>query len=412
MPDYNGESASILPSLAPSIGNTIRYNQQRQDEQEVRSEELRSRREAKKLQLVNHVESSLDPAKFLIGESTIDQHTTAQLESVKDQMFKYIQQNPDADPVDIAYQVQQNVTPIAIAHAKQKAISQDIDKNLMLAKADLPVLNDGKLRNLARQRALLKQLPDGSFSYKTLEEMNPNANYVQDVINNNPELVVDSAQPLIKNIQSLKTEEQKGKFGDMYAGIRTKTSFNAKLSPFRTLDVASDGTVNGLKYKSEDITLPGGKVLKVIPEEQFDLATSDPNARLAFYKLWNENKHRYGAGNLPNDDPSSQIMQRKFLLDYLQATNIDHSSYSSSDEQYKNKTQSDIEAGLGTPMQQWQQKEATREGNRLTNEAVHNEHVNERQDKSIQARKDLKLTPGAKAPSVVHKKGNASHYGL
>lgn len=401
MPDYNGEAATVLPNYGPSMVDALQYQRdepQRQQAQQYREDQKRSQAASRKLQLLNHVESTTDPKKFLIGESTIDQHTTTQLESVKSDMLKYMQQNPDADPTDVAYQIQQKVSPIAIAHAKQQAISQDIDKNLALAKSDLPVLNDGKLRNAARQQAFLKQLPDGSFTYKDPEEMNSSTNYVQNVINNSPESVVDNEQPFIKNLQALKTERIKGKKGDMFAGVRTKNSYDAQVSPFRELDVDEKGNVNGLRYKQENITLPGGdNQIAVAPQEQFDLATADPNAKLAFYKLWNENKGKYGVGNLDNNDPTSKIMQRKFLLDYLKDTNIDHSSYSSDDEVYKNKAASDVEAGYGTPEEQYARKQSIAHANQVDMEDIRNQHIIGRQATGAENRKILKQTPGAKS---------------
>lgn len=402
MGDYSGDYAVTLPNLAPAPGQVYLDEQRMNQQKQLREDQIRSQREAKRLQLVNLTESKTDPAKFLVGEGTIDQHTTGQLQDVQNTILRNLKANPDADPADVAMQINQAVTPIAVAHAKMKGIANDIDKNLALAKSDLPILNDGKLRELARKAAFTKTDANGNTVYRDPEEMNGNTNYVQNIINNSPESVVDSAAPFTKYLQGFKTNDVSAKQGSQYAGVRVKNSYKAQLSPFREMDVSPDGTVNGLKYKSEDVKLPDGNSFKVVPEEQFQLATGDPNAKLAFYKLWNENKKMYGVGNLPNDAPESQVMQRKFMLDYLRQTNIDHSTFTHDDEQSNNKAINDIQAGLGTTLSR---SEELAEHNSKLREDNWEKNEQTRQ----QNRKDLKTTPGAVRPTTVKK---TNKYGI
>lgn len=320
--DDGASFAFTLPSNFAPLGETMRYQQQRDDRQkayQIEQDQQNTYREQQEQQKnrmynLNAVDKATDAKDYQTGEAAFDNYSNAELSRIQEKaLTDYINLSPEEMKYRLSKDMQGFINWHSNAKGQIKQINAQLqDFNKTYPNVDAVKAHDRVFTDFARD--FMQQDPQtGQWQRKPIEFIKPR-DYFSEL--QKPSVlgeITNDVSPLSKFFQGRKVsnvgekdyKNNKGKvISYKWSGAETDLSERVK---------DKDGKVIGMDMKYQPFDLGGGKTLKLIPDEAYDEIVNTPAAKAAASKLWNVEKQRKGLN--PSNEVEEELLFKNFLYE-------------------------------------------------------------------------------------------------
>jgi hypothetical protein len=170
---------------------------------------------------------------------------------------------------------------------------------------------------LAMDRAIYKRGENGEKILRSPDEIDPSKDYLSEVMNENPELLVNRQKAFGDFLKSARPYEVKDELTTENNGITKKWNSDLKLYPFQEIAQDNGKPLLGkdgkpfVRTKSQRVKYQGQDI-DLIDEQTFQEITSNPAIKLAI-----EAEFKEQSKGVPNGTPEAEIIKRKIVYDRL-----------------------------------------------------------------------------------------------
>lgn len=271
------EFGAVLPQQANPI-DTYRQIQQQNLEQKRYNDQRQT-------ELTKYIVDKIDPHAYAIGDPVIDPIVNSIAQDTLQNTMKGIKSGVPFS--DLLLGVSNATSKMNQYSQRAKAHDALVKHTYEELKKDPSIDADGYLKNAKYK---FTRNPDGSM--KTVEQMNPNDNYLDEIMRENPQLIRGS---LALDHASIKKDNipYERQFEDNVNGAKKVREFKGSYNPYIHDLVDANGNVttydkgNAVKVgvRNEKIPLKDGSYIPVVPKSVFDHNVSTPGAK---YYLLNQ----------------------------------------------------------------------------------------------------------------------------
>ena|GEM_PF-5545957 len=336
MASPGGYQNIILPNQYPSPGEVMdkwigRNQQESQFERELaerREERDYQRQQQNRLYNLREIDSDTDVSKYKTGQQAIDDYTIGELKKIKDNALqKYI----NLDPAEMEYRLTQDMNGLISWHQSINDDYKKMQAGLQQFAKDNPNIDINKANDFTMDALGKKYMAATRNGYERLptEKINFSSNPL-DVLNNPSVLgfLTNDVKPFQDYIQSVKTQPIGANEYKSNKGYVKQYKYSGGVTPFSEMVTDNEGKPVGVRVKSEDIDLGGGKKLQMLPEQDFQTMMNIPPVRNALIKMWEDEKRNKGIAGL--DKPTDERLMRDFAR--KQVERFDVSNFKTEDK--------------------------------------------------------------------------------
>jgi hypothetical protein len=274
--DYQGGWAftapsTVTPELVHSIYSTQQqknvdaYRQQQLQFKQQKDKELENQREqGRQARAAKFVGDNFKDANFATGTAA-DPLIATKTAQARSKFAKLIHDNPNMDEGELEMQMQQDLSDISRFSDSVKAGRKSIEEGAQHY-AQLPGIDSDRLKQGAIQRMLYNT--DDSGKKKLNETPDLTKDYLNDELQEHPDLYVQGDLPLMKSIENFKPKKGTSTSINEHAGVTTEHKLATQTYPWQELATDAKGNPTGLRTKSETI-MAGGRSIPVVDEDTF-----------------------------------------------------------------------------------------------------------------------------------------------
>lgn len=256
-----GSWAVVLPDKSAQMQNQLLSTLYTRNMQQQRIQSLQQQRELVRNQnLTKFLGENFKDSNYATGtaaDPVINQMTS----DAREKFAKVIHDNPNMDEAELEMQMQQELGKISQYSSKIKAGKQAIDDQTGRL-ANEPGVDVAGLRNGAMTNFLYNVDPGGSKTLRSLDQLDPSKNYVNDTLSNSPELYVQGDQPIAKAIEGYKPKKGGDTAISENKGVTTENKYTDQVYPWQAPTKDAKGNVTGIQMNGQPATLADGTILK------------------------------------------------------------------------------------------------------------------------------------------------------
>lgn len=332
---FSGDYAVTLPEVFPSIGEQIRYNQQRQDgldkeQRDADREENRYRQQKQQqnnLYNLRRINEETDIDKFKVGERVVDNVAISELGKIQSEA---IAQHANDDPAALEYWINDRMKNVtgwhsAAANEYKKAQGALAEFNKTYPNSNMSDAYDILMNKFSED--VMKPTSNGSFTMKSPMEMR-GTDYK--AILESPDIlgqITNDESGFGDYIQGIKLEPIGGKEVQDKKGNVHSYKWTGQLSPFAEAVTDEQNRPTDKKIKSETVDVGNGNKIDVLPQSEFDIAMGKPTARASFYSMWNKEKMNrvqnfIRQNKMPITERVENLLKRQFAKEQIEKFDI------------------------------------------------------------------------------------------
>lgn len=256
-----GSWAVVLPDKSAQMQNQLLSTLYTRNMQQQRMQSLQQQRELVRNQnLTKFLGENFKDSNYATGTAAdpVINHMTS---DAREKFAKVIHDNPNMDEAELEMQMQQELGKISQYSSKIKAGKQAIDDQTGRL-ANEPGVDVAGLRNGAMTNFLYNVDPGGSKTLRSLDQLDPSKNYVNDTLSNSPELYVQGDQPITKAIEGYKPKKGGDTSISENQGVTVENKYTDQVYPWQTVAKDGKGNATGIQMQGQPATLADGTVLK------------------------------------------------------------------------------------------------------------------------------------------------------
>lgn len=332
MPWNNADFAVTLPDR--SAQNAALANQLYERGERRRLQEEREQKEQLQRQdaLTKYVGDQFDDPNFLTGTS-YDPVINNKLAESKQKYADILRKNPMTSMPELQFMMSKDLASVSNMAATIKNVRTSVEAQTQ--EFDKLKGIDGKaVRMLALNNFLYKTDPKtGKKTLKDVTELDPNKNYVAEVMEQHPEVYLNENEAWGEALKNTPTIGVGNTVATAHAGVRRKTKYAGKIYPFQQVLTdekgqeiadASGRAQYGLrsqvaKIDGKPIVLDG-KPLQIMDDDVYSSFVSNPaiNASLLKgLKNFNAEQTKNGKPVIRNGTPEAELIKNHLLHERL-----------------------------------------------------------------------------------------------
>ncbi|WP_407522680.1 hypothetical protein PDL71_15475 [Lacibacter sp. MH-610] len=302
----------VLPSNevpVPDIGNAILQIRSRQ-------EALQRKQQQDQEDTIRYLTEKLDYSKFGTGTAA-DENINNMLNGIYTKYADRIKNNKGMNSGQVLFEMQQDVNGIKAYSQNVQALRKNIDDYVTKYTQNAKDIDGNLLKRNALTNALFKIDPNtGQPKLKDPGEIDPNVDYVGEIIKNRPEDVFGTNLMWVNDrIKAMEETPLSGEVVRDRGGVKRTAMWEAKLKPFETVLYDGEGKPKGAGIKTKVEKLFGKDVATLDPEVygiMFGGSEDEFRIRAAMRRMAKEK----GVFVDPNT-PEGEIMKRAVAYDLL-----------------------------------------------------------------------------------------------
>lgn len=340
---YYGDQAVALPNLTQGPASTFFDTQRLLDTQQNRADQLAEKKKMDDYRSANMLQEEFKNQQYQTPLPDINDYINNGLNKGMQDILAMKQANPAMSYTDMLGQVRKTIAPLADLSQRVKTINANNKASLDQVKKDYPDVDENQLEQMATRNAFYTTDKNGNPVLKPFNQINDSKNYIADVLQNNPQDVLKGISGLQSHVYSFHPQTFSASTGDEFQGVKQKSKWEAKMSPFSELVKDKEGNVVGSQVKSESQSIGNGKSIQVLPQEAMDVLMSDKKSALVVNAAY---KQFLAKNNLPIPQESieGQIIKRKIARDLLNNMNLQ--SFQTTKDETKNAAATRVEFGF------------------------------------------------------------------
>lgn len=212
---------------------------------------------------------------------------------------------------DVQFMMQKDLGDMTSLSSNIKGLRANIDQQVKTY-GKYAGIDANALQQVALTSAFYKIDPKtGQKVLKETSELDPNEDYIQAAIRDNPDLVAKGDAGLRNQLKAFQPKSTGDAVTREVKGVTTEHKYTAKLPPYMELVKDANGIASGVKVRSEKI---GG--VDVADQDTYQAFITDPASAVALnsmFKNWNQTQRT----KLDPGSEEADVVRRKLLFDYL-----------------------------------------------------------------------------------------------
>jgi hypothetical protein len=309
-----GDWAVVLPDNSDQLAAIYAQQQARQDRLQQQEIQAKKEEQARQGVLMNTLGDAFADKDYLTG-TQYDPFVRKNLAEVRQKFASEIKANPGMSQADFQFRIQKEMGNLGSLAAGVKTIRQSIKENA--SKLSQMGIDGPTAEKLAMDRAIYKRDDKGNKVLRSPDEIDPSKDYLSEVMNENPELLVNRQKAFGDFLKSARPYEVKDELTTENNGVTKKWNSDLKLYPFQEIAQDNGKPLLGkdgkpfVRTKSQRVKYQGQDI-DLIDEQTFQEITSNPAIKLAI-----EAEFKDQAKGVPNGTPEAEIIKRKIVYDRL-----------------------------------------------------------------------------------------------
>lgn len=303
----------VLPSRevpVPDIGNAILQVRSRQ-------EALQRKQQQDQEDTIRYLTEKLDYSKFGTGTAA-DENINNMLNGIYTKYADRIKNNKGMNSGQVLFEMQQDVNGIKAYSQNVQALRKNIDDYVTKYTQNAKDIDGNLLKRNALTNALFKIDPNtGQPKLKDPGEIDPNVDYVGEIIKNRPEDVFGNNLMWVNDrIKSMEETPLSGEVVRDRGGVKRTAMWEAKLKPFETLiydEKTGQPKGSGIKTKKEVLF---GKEVETLDPEVYGIMFGGSEDEFRIRAAMRRMAREKGVFVDPNT-PEGEIMKRQTAYDLL-----------------------------------------------------------------------------------------------
>jgi hypothetical protein len=314
------------------LDNLIKQNEQRKKDEIKAAEDAQIRND----KLTAEIGNAFLDENYLTG-TVQDPYIRQLLADTRNKYLAELKANPNMSAADLQFKINQDIAKIGGISSNIKTVNAGVSQQVKQFSKEKGV-NPDALQKLAMDKFMYKKDPKtGMKVLKSPDEMDPTQDYIGQVIDENPDLVLDRNTAFQSMLKDMPTYKVGHEVTTDKGGMKRTYDVNAEFHPFQKL--AQDEKGNFLIDKNTNrpyhivagkkVDIGNGQMLDVAEDEAYGLFNENNTGRIlinADFKDFNENLKRQGKSPIDPNSPEGDLIKRHLLykrLESVPAKNLD-----------------------------------------------------------------------------------------
>lgn len=291
---------------------------------QARKQAVLRQQEAQQDEMTRYLAGQLDFKNFATG-TVADPIINEGLNNIMQKYMMRIKQNKGEGLGGLMMDLSRDVSDFRNLSEYSKQIRQNIENGVKTIGQQNPDVATNRLYHDAMIKAFYKTDPNtGQVSFKSPDELDPNADYTGQSLLNTPENYLDGNAGFLKYLKSLPKQETK--FGqDVYVrpGAKVKGEWEASISPFQEIDYEKDGIAKGTRMRGEPIKISNGQQTTEymgVPKDLYDQFIGTTQGKFYIDAMFNRYNKENGSKINPYS-PEADDLKRIMAYNFIKSMN-------------------------------------------------------------------------------------------
>jgi hypothetical protein len=252
MSDNEGQWAYVVPDELPSTGQLLNQLYLHNQKQQVMKNLQQQRELNRQAQQAKFVGENFKDSNYATGTAA-DPLINGMTAQARQKFAKLIHENPNMDEGELEMQMQGDISRISQYAGGIKAGRKAIEEGAQHYTQEPGIDSDGL------KQAAIKKMVD-SADPKT-GQLDLNKDYLNDTLQEHPDLFVKGDQPLMATIEKFKPKKGGATNTVENAGVTTENKYTDQVYPWQSLKKDDKGNPTGVQVNGVPATLSSGQTL-------------------------------------------------------------------------------------------------------------------------------------------------------
>jgi hypothetical protein len=309
----NVDRAVTIPNLvAPEVDHQMDRLYQRGEQRRLQEQAYAQRQLQRQGALSKLVGDSFQDKNYMNGTVT-DPIIVGKLAGYKDKYLKQLKGNPNIDENELRLNMAKDMSEISALSANIKTVAANVNAQTK-AYSGMKGVDANAIKQIAMNNFMYNIDPKtGAKTMKPLNEMDPNKDYIQEAMEQNPELISHGDEGFRNYIKGFQMKTLHKDDETDSKGVAVKKGYDLQIPAYMKEVKDKNGTVVGADVRSENVD-----GMEVADQDVYNAFMTDVPTRLHFdtkFKAWNAGR---GDKQLDPKSPEAELKKRELLLGELQ----------------------------------------------------------------------------------------------
>lgn len=277
--DYGGHIEQMPLTAQVNAANLALRRDELEYEKKQRAIQQAEQKKAHAAALQQYAGKMYDPKDY-VTNTDVDKLINDNLMSANIEMAQYLQQHPETSASDVTLMAQQKLKPVYGLYQQGLAAKRQIDEiTATIGKGD-PDFDTGLASRLAMHKALYQKNENTGQWDLNPDKIDPQRNYVQEIMNENPELFTKGKNlDVLGILKDIPTSEVSGITQSDDGRSKERLAIKGTKYAFQDFKMGKNGMPQGYEIHNEPVQL-GKATLPAVDDNTFTAFTNKVSRRL------------------------------------------------------------------------------------------------------------------------------------